>query len=775
MLVLLPFAAYLAVFWVLRLRGEGWRSAALGAAVCWGTFLALITEILSVPRWITRPGLSLAWLSFTLIAFGYGWVLQRSTSLRDEPKGEQQPASNAQNWSGIDWLLLFGIGLIVALVGITALLSAPNTWDAMAYHMSRVVQWMTNRDVGLYPAFYSAQLFLSPWAEYAILHLDILYGGDRLVNLVEFASMCGTLIGVSLIAERLGASKRGQLLAALACATLPEGVLEASGAMNTYVGAFWIVVTVYYLLLWNDRQSWNVGLAIGFAMGLAIMTKGTAYLFLPCVILACWLMGASASRKKLLAYAPVILLAILVLNGPLYARNYKLSGSPLGFSSPLGNDPQRQYANGHVSLSVTFSSMVKNLSLHAGTPIDAVNSRINSAIRGTFKILGIDPDDKTSTYRGGFHLNRISTHEARASNPFQLTLICIAGVLIVGGKFGHKNLRLYFFSLIASFALFCAFIRWQPWNSRYHLPLFALGLALVGVVIERAWPRWGVTCVALLLLVSAIPFALLNSLRPLVPMMSTSIFNDSRMDTYFADSHQLWIDSYRSAAQFVSSGTCNYIGVDTSLEDFDYPMFIMLGAGHSDREIHYTGVRNLTASYARPESRPPCVVVCLRCANAPSKWAEYQTVGGRVSVFGDVAVFSPAGSAPNTETIHLPDPSQVGAILGRLDSYRESPRPIDFSALDAKVRRASRDWPGKRSDLRARMNALYTDSLTLWRVRDSVDPMLKKGETSDASKIDRLQLESAWEVTTDWDHTIDDKMQQFDRCIDQLYATAERP
>ncbi len=102
-------------------------------------------------------------------------------------------------------------------------------------------------------------MFLSPWAEYAILHLDVLYGGDRLVNLVEFASMGGTLIGVSLIAERLGASKRGQLLAVLACATLPEGVLEASGAMNTYVGAFWIVVTVYYLLRWNDRQNWNVG------------------------------------------------------------------------------------------------------------------------------------------------------------------------------------------------------------------------------------------------------------------------------------------------------------------------------------------------------------------------------------------------------------------------------------------------------------------------------------------------------------------------------------
>ena len=44
------------------LRGEGWRSAALGAATCWGVFVALSTELLSVPRLITRPALAVAWL-----------------------------------------------------------------------------------------------------------------------------------------------------------------------------------------------------------------------------------------------------------------------------------------------------------------------------------------------------------------------------------------------------------------------------------------------------------------------------------------------------------------------------------------------------------------------------------------------------------------------------------------------------------------------------------------------------------------------------------------
>ena len=771
MLALLPLAAFLASFWVLRLYGEKWRSAFLGAATCWGVFVGLITEILSVPRWITRPALEIVWLGFALVLLGYGWTLRRSPHRSDSIEAVSRPDSEGDSIGTIDWLLLAGIAVIVGLVGLTAIMSAPNTWDAMAYHMSRVVQWMSNRDVSLYPAFYSAQLFLSPWAEYAILHLDVLSGGDRLANLVEFFSMVGTLIGVSLIAEELGAQTRGQLLAALACATLPEGILEASGAMNTYVGAFWIVVTVYYLLRWNTRPSWSVALAIGGSLGLAIMTKGTAYVFLPCVILACWWIGSPAARKRLLQWAPAVLVFALILNGPLYVRNYRLSGSPLGFSSPLGNDPQRQYANSHISPAVTFSSMVKNASLHVGTPSDAVNNRINSAIVGTFRILHIDPDDKASTYRGGFHLNRPSTHESRAGNPLQLSLICISGLLILGNKVGNRTLRLYFISLVGAFALFCSLIRWQPWNSRYHLPLFALGLALVGVVIERAWPRAAVTCVAVLLLVAAVPFVLLNSLRPLVPLFYPSVLLDSTRDSYFADSHQWWADSYSSTAKFVLAGNCDHIGLDTSLEDFDYPMLELLGAGHTDREIRYADVRNLTAQYARPESRPPCVVICMRCANAPSKWAEYRDVGGRVSLFGEVAVFSSDGNQANTQTPNLPSSWEAVTMLDQLDQYRESPRPMDFGQLDAKIRRAMHDRPEKAGELKGRMNALYVGSLTLWRVRDSVDPIVKKGEPVDPSKIDNLQLKAAWEVTTDWDRTIDNKVQELNGLVDQLYAS----
>src|SRR5208282_1640970 len=94
MLVFLPLAAYLAIFWLLRLHGEKWRAAALGAATCWGVFVALITEILSVHRFITRPALSVSWLSLTLASLVYGLRLRgRRLEKPSGTEGEVQTAA----------------------------------------------------------------------------------------------------------------------------------------------------------------------------------------------------------------------------------------------------------------------------------------------------------------------------------------------------------------------------------------------------------------------------------------------------------------------------------------------------------------------------------------------------------------------------------------------------------------------------------------------------------------------------------------------------------
>src|ERR1700735_1013114 len=92
-LSLLPFIAYAGLFRIFRLRGEGWRSAALGAATCWGVFVALSTEILSVPRLIPRPALALAWLLLAIASFAYAAKLRASGPAKLEPGSEPATGS----------------------------------------------------------------------------------------------------------------------------------------------------------------------------------------------------------------------------------------------------------------------------------------------------------------------------------------------------------------------------------------------------------------------------------------------------------------------------------------------------------------------------------------------------------------------------------------------------------------------------------------------------------------------------------------------------------
>jgi hypothetical protein len=143
----------------------------------------------------------------------------------------------------------------------------------MEYHLPRTILWMSNHNVRFFAKPDYCQLIFGPWAEYAMMHVNLLWGSDRFVNFVEVFAMLGSVVGVSRIAKHLGASYRGQALAAIFAATIPEGILEASGPMNTWVVSFWIVAMVLFLLRWNEQPRWGNAVSAG----IAALTKGTAY------------------------------------------------------------------------------------------------------------------------------------------------------------------------------------------------------------------------------------------------------------------------------------------------------------------------------------------------------------------------------------------------------------------------------------------------------------------------------------------------------------------
>ena len=219
------------------------------------------------------------------------------------------------------------IAVIAGLICFTALLSPPNSADTMAYHLPRVLHWMQNRTVAFFPTSYLNLIMLQPGAEYMMLHAYVLSGTDAFSNLFQFIGYIGCIVGVSCLAGLYRLDDKAQAVAAVFCATLPNAILQASGAKNDLVFACFLVCGAVFAARWSERRETADLVLLAIAIGMAFFTKGTAYLFGPPLLMAI------VPVRQWLRAGTAVVLGILAINGPQYVRNMDLSGSPLGFDS----------------------------------------------------------------------------------------------------------------------------------------------------------------------------------------------------------------------------------------------------------------------------------------------------------------------------------------------------------------------------------------------------------------------------------------------------------
>ena len=230
----------------------------------------VLTESLSISHGLTRSGLAVGWILF-LISGLFRWWKRRTLPPAD--------AANPSSWLGAAYA--FVLCGIVTIGGFTALRSAPNSADAMAYHLPRILYWVQDRSVEFFPTSYFNQITLQPGAEYLMLQTYLLSGGDHFVNLVQVFSFAASLVAVSRLADELGLDGTGQAVAALVAGTLPNAILQASGAKNDPVLALWLVCALYFAARWTRTPSGSGLFFVAASVGLALLTKATAYLFLP--------------------------------------------------------------------------------------------------------------------------------------------------------------------------------------------------------------------------------------------------------------------------------------------------------------------------------------------------------------------------------------------------------------------------------------------------------------------------------------------------------------
>ena len=605
MLVALPALTFLLIFLHCLSRRDAdadVRSALLTAAVVWGVALTGITEVLSLRHALTREAVAWSWAAVALgsaglILFASGAAAPRWTM--DRPG--RGPLAMA-----------LVIGLIVLGTGLSAAAGWPNQWDSMVYHLSRVDHWTLNRTVDFYPTHIVRQLFNPPWAEYAIFHFRVLGGDDRWSNAPQWLAMAGSVIGVSAIARRLGAAPRGQFFAALVAATIPMGILQASGTQNDYVVALWLVCLTEAALSAPSRSR---RLRIGAALGLALLAKGTALLFAAPLLLITPAVRSIPWTRHLAQVGGALLIA-LALNAPHWARNIDAFGWPLGPRNSGSADGVRdKLTNDGVSSAILVSNVVRNLTLHVGTTSRGANLALEGAVERVHGWLGVSVDDPRSTRLYSdrrFAVVGDPVNPDRTGNPLHLLLVVSAAVAIAGSRrlWRSPGLARYGVLLAVAFLFFCLVLKWQPWHSRLQLPLFVLASPMVAVAWEGSRGLMAVAAV-LASLLAARPL-LWNRLAPLAG--KHTVFNTPRDHQYFQafsrepSSRQR---GYLAATDLLRGQGCADLGILLSWDDWEHPLWVLL-AGMPDRpvRIEHVAVTNDSARLPYPRSRSaPCALL----------------------------------------------------------------------------------------------------------------------------------------------------------------------
>lgn len=554
---------------------------------------------------------------------------------------------------------VLAVPLLIWLINlfIVALAAPPNTFDSMTYHMSRVAHWLQNEHVGLYPTGIIRQLTYPPLAEYTIAHLQALSGGDRLANLVQFSALLGCLLGTSWISQRFGVSRRGQWFTAVLVATLPMAVLQSTSTQNDLVLSFWLVCLVAFILD-EDRLkfgSWTVDrrLMVGLSLGLAMLTKYTGYIYgVPLLVWFTYrLWRDQRSFGPVLRSIIFVVFVALLLNVTHLSKNAWLRLHSVQLSEQLTEQIQQLVSeepelnsgsqglnnasqdgsvdNGrlHIPIPSAFinqyfdpqaviSNILRNLVIHLGTPWEIVNRQIDAFIWAVHDSMNVSVGEPLLTFPpDGYKGVDFSGHEDQAGN-FVHTAILIGLLTLWAGRkaifrsSSQKDVLELAAALILCALTFIVILKWQPWHSRLHLPLFVLAMPLV--TTQLAFKPWGAAAMVSLgfiMFFLASPFLMLNRPRPLVG--SRSVLIQAREVQYFSNQKQLEAP-FRYAAQYIRQSGCDDIGLMLNGNRWEYPLWVLLGkhAGkEGDLNFQHVEPANYSKSLIEENIDLPCLIV----------------------------------------------------------------------------------------------------------------------------------------------------------------------
>lgn len=573
-----------------------------GITLC--VLVSIVTEIFSFFNCINETAIISFWFLILLLSIIISVFFERKGYL-------SYKKILIPSFSNIEKLLIFYLVLNLIIIASIAWVSPPCNWDSMVSNVARIMHWVQNQNLNVFPTNIQSQFYYPPFAAIAIMQLQILSGVDYFSNFIQFFSMLGCLILVSLIAKKFSSSVKCQLFSVIICGTIPMLIVQASSTQYELLIAFFVLSFIYFIDKFVNDPNWMYSSLAGASLGLAIYTKPIAYLYIIpffIVFILCILKKFDFSQFKksfifwIVRIFPMIV-AILTLCTPYFYRNYKYFGNLLG-------DPV-----GLVTIEFSIPKLIANLLWNLGVHLQFFNpfnyeisSFIDSIIKNFTNLLNVDLNSIYTVTT--FLIPVLNFNEDRTGSALHLLIISLTIVvfliIIVQKKLQNKYINLYIFSIIFSFVIFCLFFNYNIYNIRYQLPLFIISAPLVGYLFSGWSNKKLAYLVLLLLLISSTPWVLLNETKPVIgynsfqpiyptinniigqnvselinhypPEFSQSIFERNRNDQYF-NSNPYAREPFMALSKNISDQKYTNIGLDIkhgSPYDYEYPLWMLL-------------------------------------------------------------------------------------------------------------------------------------------------------------------------------------------------------
>lgn len=594
MVLLLPVSLLLqtAIFALRRSPRPGLaREAFLKAAVVEGLIITAVAELLSLGRLLSFGPLAAVWILVVLaqaVAAGFlngGWDLGGPRSWVLEKK------ASLGTWEAFEAAAVAAAVAALAVCGFVAWSCPPNNFDSMTYHMPRVLHWIQNQSVAHYPTNNLRQIAFPPGAAFIVVELQLLSGGDRCANLVQWLAFAGCLAAASLIARRLGAGRPGRVLAVLLAAGLPMAVLQSQTTQTDLLTAFWLMCFCVFAFKEGPYESGDT-FWLSASLGLAILAKPTGLVFgapLLLIVLSRRLrrepeaaLTEEAAARHAGAAGLILLLALLVSAGHL-ARNRR------GLGSFVAEDGRTLKTV--VGLRQTAACALKNAALEV--PVPLVWRGVLAVER---HVLRLDPEDprnnftpQVTRYLGPLCRGLLLPDEDMAGAPLHLALLLWAvGVFAWAVKREEespwRDRACLFSALAAGYLIFCALFKWQEWANRLLLPLYMLAAPWTAQVLEARLcgrPRQVLLGV---LAATALVYSATAIHRPLIALpaalttqwQSPSILKMDREAVYETGYAKTHAQPLRDIVSAIVKDDCGFIGLDVGKNEWEYAWWALL-------------------------------------------------------------------------------------------------------------------------------------------------------------------------------------------------------